>query len=306
MEMALIVAQQVAVVFLLILVGVGIEKKQMITKEGIGQLTHLLLWVVTPCLLVNAYQREYNPHLAKGLVLAIAASVLSHGVGMILGHLVFRKEPSNQYRVNIFCSVYSNCGYMAIPLLTAALGTDGVFYGAAYLAMFTILYWTHGVYVYTGGDKKQISLKKAILNPGVLGTVFSMLLFFGKIKLPTIITDSVGHIANLNTPIAMIILGSYLSRLNFLKVFQNYKMFLVCFLRLILVPLITIGIVKGLQLEETVARAVMICAACPTATVSTLFAHKYGMDATYSSEVVSVYTLLSIITIPLMIVLYQL
>lgn len=306
MELAWIVAQQVAVIFLLILVGVGMKKKNLVTQAGIDQFTSLLLWVVTPCVLVNAYQKEFETDLAWGLFMALVFAIITHGIAIALSHLLFRREPSKRYRINIFCSVYSNCGYMAIPLLSAALGADGVFYGSAYLAVFSLLYWTHGVYVYTDGDKNEISLKKAILNPGVVGTVISLIFFFAQIKLPIIVLDPIRHLANLNTPLSMIVLGSYLANLNVKKVVKNKGMYVVCAVRLIVIPLISIGIAKLLQLDETVARAVMISASCPTAAISTLFAHKYQLDADYSSEIVSVSTLLSIFTIPLIILIYQL
>ncbi len=306
MELAWIVAQRVAVIFLLILVGVGAKRKKLVTQEGIDQITSVLLKVVTPCVLVNAYQKEFEAELVRGLLVAMLFTLLTHGVAILLSHLLFRKEPSNRYRSNIFCSIYSNCGFMAIPLISAALGSEGVFYGSAYLAVFSVLYWTHGVYVYAGGDKNEISLKKAILNPGVVGTIVSLVLFFAQIRLPAIVLDPIKHLANLNTPLSMIVLGSFLANLDLKKVVKNRGMYFVCLMRLIIIPLISIGIAKALQLEETVARAVMISTACPSAAVSTLFAHKYHLDADYSSEIVSVSTLLSIITIPLIILVYQL
>ncbi len=306
MELAWIVAQQVAVIFLLILVGAVMKKKQMVTQTGIDQFTNLLLKVVTPCVLINAYQKELEVKLVRGLLVAVVFSLITNGVAILLSHLLFRKEPSKRYRINIFCSVYSNCGFMAIPLLSAALGSDGVFYGSAYLAVFSILYWTHGVYVYTAGDKNEISLKKAIFNPGVVGTTISLILFFAQIQLPSIVLEPIKHLANLNTPLSMIVLGFYLANLNIKRVIKSGGMYVVCAVRLVLIPLISIGIAKLLPMDQTVAQAVMISTACPSAAVSALFAKKYHLDADYASEIVSVSTLLSIITIPLIILLFQL
>lgn len=304
MELSWIVAQQVAVIFLLIVVGIVMKKKNLVTQAGIDQFTSLLLWVVTPCVLVNAYQKEFETDLAFGLLTAFVFAVITHFAAIVLSHLLFRREPSKRYRINIFCAVYSNCGYMAIPLLSAALGSDGVFYGSAYLAVFSVLYWTHGVYVYTGGDKKEISLKKAILNPGVIGTIVSLVFFLVQVELPTVLMDPIRHLSNLNTPLAMIVLGSYLSELDVRTALKNGKMYFVCAVRLIIIPLIAIGIAKLLRMDETVAQAVLISASCPSAAVSTLFAHRYHLDADYSSEIVSVSTLLSVVTIPLILFLF--
>lgn len=306
MEIALTVAQQVIVIFLLILVGFVMTKKHFLTQTGIDQITSLLLSVVTPCVLIDAYQKDFEPRLAWQLLEAAVFTVILHVLAIGLCHLIFRREPTKRYRINIFCSIYSNCGFMAIPLLSAALGPDGVFYGSAYLAVFTIFYWIHGVFVYTGGDRKAMSWKKAVLNPGVIGTLVSLALFFAQIRLPYVLADSVGYLAGLNTPLAMVVLGSYLSKLDFKSALKNKTMYFVCFLRLILIPLLAMGVAKGLGLNETVAQAVMISAACPTAAVATLFANQYHLDADYSSEIVSVSTLLSIITIPLIMMLFHL
>lgn len=306
MEIAITVTQQVAVIFLLILVGLVMTKKKFLTQTGIDQITSLLLSVVTPCVLVNAYQKEFEMELAWGLFTAAGFTVVIHILSILLCHVIFRKEPTKRYRINIFCAVYSNCGFMAIPLLSAALGADGVFYGSAYLAVFTVFYWTHGVFVYTGGDKKAMSWRQAVLNPGVIGTLVSLGLFLARIKLPAVVGDTVGYLAGLNTPLAMVVLGSYLAKLDFSKALKNKTMYFVCFLRLILIPLLAMGVAWVLRLNETVAQAVMISTACPTAAVATLFANRFHLDADYSSEIVSVSTLLSIVTIPLIMILFHL
>ena len=306
MEIAWTVAQQVMVIFQLIMVGLVMTKKNFLTQTGINQITSLLLSVVTPCVLIDAYQKDFEPHLAWQLCTAAIFTVLLHVISILFCHFIFRREPTNRYRINIFCAIYSNCGFMAIPLLSAALGADGVFYGSAYLAVFTVFYWIHGVYVYTGGDRSAMSLKNALFNPGVIGTLISLILFLGQLRLPKVVGDSIGYLAGLNTPLAMIVLGSYLSKLNWKKALGNRSMYFVCFLRLLLIPLLAMALARLLRLDETVAQAVMISAACPTAAVATLFATRFHLDADYSSEIVSVSTLLSILTIPLIMMLFHL
>ncbi len=292
------VAIQVVIVFLLIAVGFTLKKAKKIDTHTSKQLTDLLLMVVTPCVLINSYQKEFKSELAFNLLTAAIFTIIIHIVMIVISTIIYRKEETKKYRINIFSAVYSNCGFMAIPLLTAVLGEDGVFYGSAYLAFFNIFYWTHGVALYTG-DWKSLSIKKAILNPGVIGTLLSLALFFLNISLPNIILEPVKYLAGLNTPIAMIILGVYLADIDFGKTLRRLSIYTVSLLRLIVFPVLAVILAKLMRLDETVATAVLISAACPTATVTTLFAAKFGLDAGYASEVVSVSTLLSVITIPL-------
>ncbi len=297
MAMSITVAIQVVIMFILIFVGFILAKNKLITETGAKQITNILLMIVTPCVLINAYQKEFEIEYAKGLLWAGLLALLIHAAAILIATPIFKKENSLKYRINIFCSIYSNCGFMAIPLMEAVLGKDGVFYGSVYLAVFTVLYWTHGVYVYTG-SRSEVSFKKAFLNPGVLGTILSLLLFFLRIKLPYVLSQSVVYMAGLNTPLAMIVLGTYLVGINFAKSLKNGKLFLVVVLRLIVFPVISIAIARILNVSDEILRSIIIPSACPTAAVATLFAAKYNLDAKYASEIVAVSTLLSIITIP--------
>lgn len=302
MELSSIVAMQVAIVFILIAVGFVLKKAGMIDDRGSKQLTNILLIIVTPCVLIKSYQTEFRTDLAKNLLWAAFFTVVIHVVMILISTLIFRKEPTKRYRINIFSAVYSNCGFMAIPLLSAVLPENGVIYGSAYLAMFNILYWTHGVCLYTG-SRKSLSLKNAFINPGVIGTLLSLVLFVGRVELPRIIFEPVNYLAGLNTPLAMIVLGVYLANIDFKKTLKKVSIYIVALLRLIIFPIIAIVLAKVMNMDSDVAKAVLISAACPTATVTTLFAAKFGLDAEYASEVVSVSTVLSIVTIPLMMML---
>lgn len=296
MELSKLLAEQVIIIFLLIALGFILKKTNKIDESGAKQLTNILLTIVTPCVLINAYQKEFQPKLAVNLLYAALFTLVIHLVMILLSTLIFRKEPTERYKINIFTSIYSNCGFMAIPLLSAVLGNDGVFYGSAYLALFNILYWTHGVALY--GGVKNLSVKKVFLNPGVIGTAVSLVLFFLGITLPKVIIEPVQYMAGLNTPLAMVVLGTYLANIDFKKTLSKLSIYGVSALRLVIFPILGIAIAKFLKMDSTVAQSVLISAACPSAAVATLFAARFGLDAEYASEIVSVTTLLSIVTIP--------
>lgn len=298
MNVAGTVVIQVIIMFILIAVGFVLAKGKLITDTGAKQITNILLMVVTPCVLVNAYQIDFSIEYAKGLLIAVLLALLIQVISIVVSNFVFKKEDTMRYKVERFCAIYSNCGFMAIPLMEAVLGKTGVFYGSAYLAMFTILSWTHGIYAYTG-NREDISFKKAFFNPGVLGTIVSLILFFMKIKLPYVINQGVVYLAGMNTPLAMIILGTYLVGINFSESLKNIKLLEVSIFRLIIFPVMAIVVAKLLNVPEEILKSIIIPSACPTAALATLFASKYNTDAKYASEIVAVTTLLSIITIPL-------
>jgi len=304
LELSLTLLIQTIIIFILIAVGFTLSKLGKLDETGTKQMTTILLSIVTPCVLIHSYQQKsFNLSLAKNLGLAALVTLIVHLVAILIATLYFKKEETNRYRINIFASVYSNCGFMAIPLLTATLGEDGVFYGAMYLVIFTICYWIHGPYLFTG-DKSNLKPSMAVKTPGVIGTGIALLLFVFNIKLPEVIIRPVEFLADMNTPLAMLILGCYLSKVNFKKVLSNPDIYKVSVLRLILIPILTVYLLKIFGIDPVVAKSILIPAACPVATVCTLFAAKFGLDATYSSEVVSISTIFSILTIPLIILLY--
>ena len=304
MELAYIVLSQVIVIFILISIGYILCKKEVLTDTGISQITSILLNVVTPCVLVNSYQKEFNKELISGLIVAMIMAVIIHIIAILLSTFVFTYIYKQERQINIFSSIYSNCGFMAIPLLTAALGSDGVFYGSAYLVVFTILAWTHGLVLFSG-DKSIMSIKKIITNPGIAGTVIALILFVFGIKLPSPLKNAIEYMSYLNTPLAMIVLGSFLVKINLKKVFKMVSIYVACLMRLIIIPLILVVILKFIKTDPTVASAIVITSACPSATIATLFSTRFGLNADYASGLISFSTILSILTIPLMVLLHS-
>lgn len=303
-SLGLTVANQVAIMVIMIAIGFFCYKKELLTEAGVKSMSAILLNVVTPCMLINAYQQEFNTELAVKFLTAAGAAVLLHLIMIAIILLVFKKQENPMLKkVNTFLSIYSNCGFMGLPLLNAALGDEGVFLGSAYLAVFSLMYWTQGVYVFSG-DKRDMISKKAILNPGVLGVLIGLVFFFGRIKLPGLIGTTVSGIAALNTPVAMFVIGSFLAKTKVKSALKNPNVWLVTVLRLLVLPLISLGVLFVLTktgiADPLAAMAVLLQVSAPCATVGSLFAVKFGYDPTYASEVIAISTLLSMVTIPLM------
>lgn len=312
MEAALKISCQVVIIFLYIILGFIFTKAKKIDKEGVKQMTSLLLMLVTPCVLIESYQdkiKDFNLGIIKDLGIAALLTALFHLIAIILATFLFRKEETGKYKINIFTTIYSNCGFMGIPLLESVLGNDGVFFGSAYLAIFTIITWTHGIYVFTG-DKKSISPKSLLTNPGVMGSLIALSLFLLKFELPDLALTAISGVANLNTPLSMIILGTYLASIDIKKALSRPTLYAVSFLRLIFVPLLclasTLIINFFYPLDHTLSLSVLISVACPSAAIAALFATRFGNDAEYASEIVAVNTLLSIVTIPLIMLISDL
>ncbi|MEE0958130.1 MAG: AEC family transporter [Ruminococcus sp.] len=294
------IAQQVGVLFILIAVGFGCGRAGLITKHASKKMTDIVLYVVTPCVMVSAFQREFSVALLGKVLLAALTAFGILTVSTLIVRLVFRSKDEARRKVLQFAVIFSNCGFMSLPLQKALLGEDGWFYGSIFVAVFNVFCWTYGL-VDMSGDKKQLSVKRLALNPGIIGVTVAVILFIVQIKLPTIIIDPVTHLANLNTPLPMLIIGFYLSRADFKKAFTDKGAYLAMLFRLIIIPLAAAAVMALLRMDAKMVIAFTIACSAPTAATTTMFAAKFRRDVSLSVSVVTASTLFSIITMPLIV-----
>lgn len=298
------IAEQVLVLFVLIAVGFACGKKGLINEISSKKMTDLVLYIVTPCVMISAFQREFSVELVGKIAIAAASAALIIGGSIIAALLIFHDKSEARNKVLQFSVIFSNCGFMSLPLQKAILGNDGWFYGSIFVAVFNVFVWTYGL-VMMSGDKKQLSLKKLITNPGIIGVTVALVLFVCRISLPSVISQPVSYLANLNTPIPMLIIGFYLSRADLKAAFRDGWVYLAMAVRLIIIPLAAALIMTALKLDKTMTVAFIIASSAPTAATTTMFAAKFNRDAGLSVSIVAASTIVSILTMPLVVALFN-
>lgn len=298
------VLMQVAILFILILIGFVLTKFNMLTQSGVESMTDIVLTLVTPCVIIKSFIREFKAELLKGLLISLAASVVLHIVFIVIASVFLHSKEKESERVLRFAAVFSNCGFMSIPLQQALLGDMGVFYGASFLAVFNIFIWSYGV-ISMSGDKKYLTAKKLIINPGIIGIILGFLIFFFSVPIPEIFKDAIDYMASLNTPLPMLIIGYHLAKSNLVRGFKYPKCYFAAFIKLILFPLISLGLCYICGIRGTMLTSIIISVAAPTAAITTMFSSKFSQNTALSVNIISVSTLLSIITMPAVITLAQ-
>jgi len=316
-----LIASQVAIIFLLVAVGFVCSKFRLLDENAARKLSNVLLFVVMPCVVVKAFQTEFTPELGAGLLISFACAAAAHLAAILLSMCFFRRTEDSSRRVLRFSMVYSNCGFMCIPILQAVVGDVGVFYGSAFIAVFNIMQWTHGAALMGGTNKWKIengklkmkgetaapdpnngfSLKKAFINPGVVTMVVAVPIFLLNIKIPDIPSAAISHLAAMNTPLAMLVIGCGIQRANLRAALRNGRIWLASFLRLAVVPLLLMGVFLLFDLPRDVMRSTMIQASAPVAAGAVMFALRFGRDDALASELVALSTLLSMVTMPVII-----
>lgn len=292
------VGSYVIILFVIIGVGFASNKLKIFSSKGIKELTTFVLYVVTPCTLINSFQREFDKEMFIGLGITALAAFLSHIITIIIGHLVIHNKDEVREKTLIFGSVFSNCGYMSLPIQSAVIGPEGVFYGAIYIAVFQLMTWTYGVVEMTR-DYKNISLKKIFINPGVIGTAIGFIIFLFSIKVPFVIKEPISFFAALNTPLPMLVVGYRLAdaKLNI----KGFDAWISMIIRLVVSPVIMLLGLYLCGIRGAVLVACVIAASAPVAANTTMFSEKFDGDTGLASAIVSLTTLLSVITMPVIV-----
>ena len=302
-------AEQVAILYGPVATGSTSDKVGVYTEKVAKSCTDLLFYIITPAVIIESfYSLEYNPETAKSLFIAMGCGFALHVVSAGISTLVFNKCDIDEGCIYKYSCAYGNCGYMALPLANAVLGSEGVFYCSAVIISFQIFSFTHGIYTITkgkAGERVKFDFKKLILNPGVISVIIGLPLFLLSVKLPEIISSPVHYIASLNTPVAMLIFGTYIANTNFKSIFKNWRIFAVSFVKLIVLPLILITAFRLIGITGSLLVALSISAGAPTANNTVMFSAKYDRNTGLASQTVAVVSFISIITLPIMIALAQ-
>ena len=210
MEAAVLTLHQVILMMLLIAVGIACARLKWFSDEVAQALSRFLLWFGTPALLIDAFSRDYNAAEAHNLLLSGLLGIVFHLLAAGIAKLAIRCGDKGKCAVARMSAMYSNCGFMAFPLISAVLGEIGVFYGSAFVGMFNLSLWTQGRALLLG--RKGMTMRGALCNAGVLGTIAGCVLYFCRLPLPGIAGSLAASLASLNTPLAMIVIGVFLSR----------------------------------------------------------------------------------------------
>ncbi len=298
MENAILILKQILVMFCYMAIGCALYKTGRITKEGSASLANLLLYAVLPAVVLNSLAVSDSREKAGALLMSLLAAAILLAAAMLVSHLLFRKNP-----VNDFGAAFSNAGFMGFPLISALLGQESVFYAVGFVALLNALQWTYGQYLMSG-DRNQLRPMTVLRNPLVLSLLLGLILFFSGIQLPPLIKTGLAAVASMNAPLAMIILGIYLAQMDVIGTLSNPSVYLTSAVRLVVIPLLSLAILHFMPMMGTEMKtALYLAAMAPVGSNVAVYAQKQGRDFSYAVGLVCVSTILSLVTMPLLILL---
>lgn len=291
--MVLILIKQILVMLAMMSIGVILYKIKQVDEKGIAQLSNIALYVATPCVVIQSLAIEFDPKLLTmgGIVMAFFTGIL------IVSVVIARFGCGSADRVGAFAVIFSNSGFVGIPLIQGLLGDEYVFYVTMTMVVGTIAFWTYGTYLMSG-DKNEVSVKKILTNPNLIAVVVGLILFFVPFKVPYVISKVLAGMANMNTGLGMIILGATLGASNVGLMITDKRLYKAIALRLLVVPLACIVLLMFMPASFEVRMVLMIIAAAPAASATSMLALKYGADYSYGTGLAIGTTIASMVTMP--------
>lgn len=306
--MAFLLFQQIAQLFLCIILGWLLIRLRLLRPEDSRVLSVVCLYLVTPCVIVSAFQIDRTPELLHSLALSLGTAIGIHV--FLFAAVALLRRPLRLTPVEQASVIYPNSGNLIIPLVTAILGRDWVIYASMFQLVQQFPIWTHCRILLSG--ERSLSLKKILLNVNILSVFAGVLLFSLNITIPSVIEGTMESIGAMIGPISMFVAGMLMGDQDLKAVLRIHSLWKVVFLRLIAMPLVILCILKysglaSLAPDGASILLVSLLAACaPSASNVTQIAQVYGHEGDYASAINVISTLLCIVTMPLMVLLYQL
>lgn len=295
---------QVAIMFILMGLGFLAFRLRWVTDEAVSGMTKVVMYFVTPAVIVSAFQRPFDPSQLRtiGLVFGLDLVVFALTIGMAALIFSHRFIPDDLRRTVLrFGTTYTNAGFLGIPLAQALLGSDGVFYVVAFVIAFHVYVWTHGDALFGHGraGARDNRLLDVVLNPNTIATAVGLVCFLASWQFPNLIEQTVDHVAAMNTPLSMIVVGANLAAISVRSVFRDRDAWLGMLARNLVVPLVFVAGFAFLPLDRVAKMATLIAIAAPVGAFVVMFSILHGRDTRFATRLLMVSTLASIVTIPL-------
>lgn len=285
--------------FFVAIFGFLLVRLKVLDMYGSQQIANMTTRFVIPIVLMMSFQQEYNSKHLSLLTFALVGSFLI----MITRILMVSFLLKSGTKIDRFAVVFSNTALVGIPIVLPLLGYEGIFYLSMYIVASGIFQFTYGIWLLSEG-KQTVTLRQALANPATIGAFAGLVLYLLRINLPSVIYNGFDKIADISSPLGMILLGGYLARTNLKDIFLVKKNYWTVLVRLILTPLVGLIMIWLLPIQNDSVLLVLSIANCtPTAVNTAMFSQIYGGDYEYGARLIVLASILAMISMPIMITL---
>ena len=304
---ALLLARQIAELFLIIFLGFVLVRLKLLKTEDSKVLSTIALYVINPCVIINSFQIEYSENIRNGLILSFAVALVVHVVyivGVRIAGRAFQLDSVEKASI-----IYTNAGNLIIPIVLALFGKEWLVYTSGYIVVQTIFMWSHGRMMIC--EEKHVNIRKILMNINMLASFIGIFMFVFQIHFPDMILDTMESLTNMIGPMCMLVAGMIIAGMDLKKTFGFRRIYLVTFLKMIVFPLIALAMVKFSHIQrlvengDTVMLISLLACISPTAASITQMTQIYNKNSEYASAIYFLTTLVCIATMPVIVWLYQ-
>ena len=303
----------IATLFLLMACGFFARKKGIIDDVASKRLSTLIIKIGQPMMIISALtEAEFSyENLGDGF-LYIGIGIIFHAVmGGLAFFLCKGFKDLDERKITEFSLMFVNGGFIGFPILEALFGAKGLFLAAFFNISFHLFIWSWGVAILARKRSDiKLTVRKIFINlgsiPCLIGVLIYMLVIpFPGFVLPAFLSKFFLYLSNLCTPISVLITGALLATRTPKQIFGSGKIYYFSLMKLIVLPLIVCVICKLIGLPQDMTLFVTVEAALPAASSITMFSEIYGLNSGYASQTVGTSSLLSVGTLPLVLLAAQ-
>jgi len=300
-----IIFNNIITLFLLIFVGFFAGKTGIVSKNATGYLSDILMKITLPATIFLSISGTFSQGILKdSLIIAILTFTIHSSCILIsLAYTKFFKVPEKDRGIWVFVSTFSNNGFMGFPIAYAILGKEGLFLASISNTVFNILIFSIGIKIITMGfeSSKNISIKKLFMNNNNIAIVLGIIFYITQTSIPQPIFNSLNHLGNVTTPLSMILVGLSISGSKIQEMFNDYKLYILSAVRLLIMPFLAIAVMKFIPFGSTslVPKVMAIVLAMPAPSVTAIIAEQYNGNKELAAKVVFLTSIVSMVTIPI-------
>ena len=296
----MIVLQQMAVLFIVMIIGFWAFKKDIIDSATNKKLSSIVVNIANPAMILSGVIGDTSHIQGGDLILTVTVSIVLYLALLVIGTILPKllqipKKSAGTYRV---MTVFSNIGFMGFPIISAVYGSGALLYASIFLIPYNILIYTYGIQMMKQGEKETFHWKK-VINIGVIFCIISVFIFITNIPLPSWVENTISTLSNLTAPLSMMVIGASFATMDIKKLFYDGKLLLFSVVKLLLIPIIGTLIAKQFIDNWALCGVIMVMLSTPVGSMTAMLAQEYHGDYELASRGVAITTILSVITIPI-------
>lgn len=304
------ILSSLAMIFIMIIPGVFFRKRNLLTIKQNDAVNSIVINLTWPCLVIDAMQIDFSIQTLKDTGYILTACLVIFVLLFIISIPLIKllKFSNTKKYLVMFMLLFGNTGFIGIPVIKALYGYDALFFAAIVEFINDILLFTVGILLIqmSAGENLKINLKD-LISPGLIGVIIGLALFLMNIKLPSVLAGSIEMIGNATTPLTMFSIGFQLGGLKSKEIFNDWQVYAVLFIKLLIVPCIAFAVMKLWAGDFTLLEKVLILSfAMPVASVSAIFGQRNKENGPFATKSVLLSTVFSLATIPIFAILLEL